>query len=446
MVFALRSNDLGATYGKGKGRQMVFRGLRLRRHTPWLNPIVQLAMAATVCAGLPYFLLSFSYPMGWNDYVLQNTVLACIIGLVIGFWLHRSFSKLPGTYESFGILPAYLAAFGVVLLIIVLYRIEYSRALLVFSFAACVAWFFGVYLTVQRKTVLRLGVITGGRTGLFDSLDGVTASTLALASWPEDIDAVTADFHYDHSDEWEARIADFTLAGIPVYHSKDLLESLTGRTELEQLSENTFGALGPVQSWLALKWISDWLMALLLIPLLVPVMVLAAIAIKLDSPGTVLFRQLRIGYRGKDFRVFKFRTMHDTNGKAGPKSITDLITAGNDPRITRVGRFLRFMRIDELPQLFNVLRGEMALIGPRPEAAGLSNWYQAEVPFYRYRHIVRPGITGWAQVNQGHVADLADIKKKLEYDFYYIRNFSIWLDILIVMKTIKTVVTGFGYK
>ena len=130
----------------------------------------------------------------------------------------------------------------------------------------------------------------------------------------------------------------------------------------------------------------------------------------------------------------------------GANGIADLITTGNDARITRVGRFLRFMRIDEVPQLFNVLRGEMALIGPRPEAAKLSNWYQAEVPFYRYRHIVRPGITGWAQVNQGHVADLADIKKKLEYDFYYIRNFSIWLDILIVMKTIKTVLTGFGHK
>jgi len=246
---------------------MVFRGLRLRRQTIWLHPFVQFGIAALVCVGLPYFLLGFTYPMGLNDYVLQNTVQACLCGLAIGFWLHRSFSKLPGTYESFGILPAYLAAFGVVLLAIVLNRIEYSRALLVFSFAACVLWFFAVYLTVQRKTVLRLGVIAGGRIGWFDRLDGVVATTLGLDSWPEDIDAVTADFHFDHSDEWEARIADFTLAGIPVFHSKDLLESLTGRTELEQLSENTFGALGPVQSWLALKWISDWLLALVLGPL-----------------------------------------------------------------------------------------------------------------------------------------------------------------------------------
>ncbi|MEY4722300.1 MAG: hypothetical protein RIQ46_2025, partial [Pseudomonadota bacterium] len=103
-------------------------------------------------------------------------------------------------------------------------------------------------------------------------------------------------------------------------------------------------------------------------------------------------------------------------------------------------------RIDELPQAINVLKGEMSWIGPRPEAAKLSEWYEAEIPFYRYRHVVRPGITGWAQVNQGHVAEIDDIRTKLQYDFYYIRNFSLWLDILIIMKTAKTVFTGFGHK
>jgi lipopolysaccharide/colanic/teichoic acid biosynthesis glycosyltransferase len=127
-------------------------------------------------------------------------------------------------------------------------------------------------------------------------------------------------------------------------------------------------------------------------------------------------------------------------------SVDALITKPQDDRITPIGRFLRFSRIDELPQLINVLRGEMSLIGPRPEATGLSDWYQSEVPFYRYRHIVKPGITGWAQVNQGHVAGVDDIKMKLQFDFYYIRNFSIWLDILIVMKTIKTMLTGYGHK
>ncbi|TIP99650.1 MAG: sugar transferase, partial [Mesorhizobium sp.] len=115
-----------------------------------------------------------------------------------------------------------------------------------------------------------------------------------------------------------------------------------------------------------------------------------------------------------------------------------------DTRITRLGQFLRKSRIDELPQAINILRGEMSWIGPRPEALVLSKWYEAELPFYRYRHIVRPGITGWAQVNQGHVAAVDDVLEKLHYDFYYIKNFSPWLDVLIVFRTIRTMLTGFG--
>ncbi len=121
-------------------------------------------------------------------------------------------------------------------------------------------------------------------------------------------------------------------------------------------------------------------------------------------------------------------------------------TADNDPRITRVGRVLRKYRIDELPQIINILAGEMSWIGPRPEAVELSQWYEREVPFYVYRHIVRPGITGWAQVNQGNVAEVEAATYKLHYDFYYIKHFSPWLDVLITAKTIRTVLTGFGSK
>lgn len=426
--------------------------LRLQRKSAWLNPLTQLALAIVACVALPFFVTTLFQPDGWHDYVSQATALACLLALLLGFWLHRSLSKLPGTYESFGILPAYLASFGLVLSVILLIRIEYSRSLLILGFLACIVWFITVYLVVQRKTVLRLGTIPGGRVAGFDELSGVTSKRLRLDSPLDGIDAVTADFRHDHSDAWEARIADYTLAGIPVYHSKDLYESLTGRAELENLSENNFGALGPANSWMLPKQVIDWIAALLLAPLLVPVCVVAAIAIRLDSPGPVLFRQSRVGYRGREFTVIKFRTMRSNgNGTAhgnelGKIDVEELITRQDDSRITRIGRFLRFTRIDELPQLINVLRGEMSLIGPRPEATGLSDWYQAEVPFYRYRHIVRPGITGWAQVNQGHVAGVDDIKMKLQYDFYYIRNFSVWLDILIVMKTVKTMLTGHGHK
>ncbi|HXG99935.1 MAG TPA: sugar transferase, partial [Sphingomicrobium sp.] len=120
------------------------------------------------------------------------------------------------------------------------------------------------------------------------------------------------------------------------------------------------------------------------------------------------------------------------------------MTGDGDDRITRLGAFLRRSRIDELPQIFNILKGEMSWIGPRPEAAVLSSWYTGEIPFYRYRHVVRPGISGWAQVNQGHVAHVDEVHEKLQFDFYYIKYFSPWLDTLILFRTIKTILTGFG--
>ena len=122
------------------------------------------------------------------------------------------------------------------------------------------------------------------------------------------------------------------------------------------------------------------------------------------------------------------------------------VTKDGDQRITRVGKFIRKVRIDEVPQLINVVMGEMSIIGPRPETIHLSKLYEAEIPNYRYRHVVRPGITGWAQVRQGHVAAVSDAVEKLEYDFFYVKNFSLWLDLLIAYKTLRVMLTGFGAK
>ena len=172
-------------------------------------------------------------------------------------------------------------------------------------------------------------------------------------------------------------------------------------------------------------------------------MAITALLIKLDSRGSVFFLQRRMGFRGKVFNVIKFRTMTETNdGEDRERSVT----LSDDQRITKIGRFLRQTRLDELPQIVNILRGEVSWIGPRPEAVSLSAWYEAEIPFYRYRHIVRPGITGWAQVNQGHVASLDEVDDKLQYDFYYIKHLSYWLDIVIALRTLRVVLSGFGAK
>jgi lipopolysaccharide/colanic/teichoic acid biosynthesis glycosyltransferase len=145
-----------------------------------------------------------------------------------------------------------------------------------------------------------------------------------------------------------------------------------------------------------------------------------------------------MGFRGKPFTIYKFRTMAMNAEKGGR------FTAPDDPRVTRLGRVLRRYRIDELPQIINILKGEMSWIGPRPESIALSNWYERRIPFYSYRHIVRPGITGWAQVNQGNVAMIDAATTKLHYDFYYIKHFSPWIEILIAARTVRIVLSGFG--
>ena len=173
-----------------------------------------------------------------------------------------------------------------------------------------------------------------------------------------------------------------------------------------------------------------------------PFMAAAAALLWRTQGRPILFHQDRVGRDGREFTIVKFRTM--VPGAAGHGA--GMWFEPDDPRVTPVGRWLRASSIDELPQVWNVLLGEMSWIGPRPEAIALSEWYMAELPFYTYRHIVRPGITGWAQVNQGHVADLDSVYAKLHYDFYYIKNFSGWLDILILARTVATVFSGNGAK
>lgn len=254
---------------------------------------------------------------------------------------------------------------------------------------------------------------------------------------------MVADLRADLSDEWDRRLADFALSGVPVYHSKHLNESLTGRVELEHLSENSFGTLSPISAYMTAKHLIDWTVALTVAIVLMPAFLILSVAIMLDSRGSPIFRQRRIGYCGRSFVMWKFRTMTAVASGSGDFRAAAMTTA-NDQRITRIGRFLRQSRLDELPQIVNILKREMSWIGPRPEAEILSQWYEAEIPFYRYRHIVRPGITGWAQVNQGHVAEVDEVRAKLYYDFYYIKNFSPWIDFLICARTVRTMLTGFG--
>jgi len=379
---------------------------------------------------------------GWFVPVQFNTAVASSVAILIGILSLRSIGSLPGAREGYYLVPVLLASFTAVLLVMLFGRIEYNRYLFPTSFGLAVIWLFLLQAVTARYRIPRFAILPGGRADELSRVSGALWMRLDRPELPAArLSGVVVDLGADLSDEWERFIADCAVSGVRVFHFKQVHELLTGRVEIEHLSQNTLGSLNPDALYLKVKQVIDWLAALVALLVAMPLLLVVGLWIRLDSPGPALFRQTRIGFRGKPFTVYKFRTMTaETDGRDRESAMTKT----DDPRITRLGKWLRRTRIDELPQLINVLKGEMSWIGPRPEAAALSQWYEKELPFYRYRHIVRPGISGWAQINQGHVHQVDDVLEKLHYDFYYIKNFSPWLDALILLRTIRTMLTGFG--
>ncbi|MBK6723974.1 MAG: sugar transferase [Acidobacteria bacterium] len=167
---------------------------------------------------------------------------------------------------------------------------------------------------------------------------------------------------------------------------------------------------------------------------------LAAILIKLESRGPIFYKQERVGKSGKTFKVIKFRSMRTDAEKDGKP----IWAATNDERVTRIGRVMRATRIDEIPQFWNILKGDMSFVGPRPERPHFVKQLGTEIPYYDHRHLVAPGLTGWAQIKYPYGASVADARQKLQYDLYYIKNQSLTLDLVIVFETVKTVLFGKG--
>jgi lipopolysaccharide/colanic/teichoic acid biosynthesis glycosyltransferase len=372
-----------------------------------------------------------------------NALSANAIAVVIAFWMRLSIETYPGIRRSLVILPSALTGHGLVVVWFVMTRFPYDRIGLAGGFFLHVAWLYILYIFAERRLRRRIAIVPFGATDGLHKIHGIDWHVLKRPNLHDarSCNAIVADFGAKLPDEWEAFLADAALAGRMVYQVKQLSESLTGRVELESLSENSFGSLLPASGYFYLKGLADFCFALLLLPVVLPVAAVVAMVIRAESAGPILFSQKRVGHAGRLITVYKFRTMR-TVEVADER--TAAMTQDRDGRITRVGAILRKLRIDELPQIINILKWEMSWIGPRPEAQILSTWYTSEIPFYRYRHVVKPGISGWAQVNQGHVAEVGQVHEKLHYDFYYIKYFSPWLDVLIFFRTIKTVLTGFG--
>lgn len=372
--------------------------------------------------------------------VVTNSILGVTVSTIVSIAILRRLRFYPGVAVASSILPVLGVSFGLLLAMIAGLRIEYSNRLIVTSFLCVLLARFAITAMRSRAKGLLYFIVPGGRVDVVSQLRGAPIFVMdnpSLESLPDC--AIVADLYADLDPEWERFLAEAAISGRPVYHYKQVWEAETGKVQIEHMSENGFGALVPSFAYQKMKRAIDVVLSLLALPFIIPLMVICAAAIRWDSKGPIFFRQRRMGFRGVEFNVLKLRTM--TESHVGDDR--DLsITRNDDKRITRVGAVLRRTRVDELPQIFNIMRGEMSWIGPRPEAVSLSQWYEGEIPFYRYRHIVRPGITGWAQVNQGHVADLDEVNEKLQYDFYYIKNLSYWLDLLILIRTIRVVSSG----
>lgn len=236
-----------------------------------------------------------------------------------------------------------------------------------------------------------------------------------------------------------------SMMGIPIVPMTDLYEFLTERVPVDHWGEHWFVNISytcgdPVL--LLGKRIFDVLFALGAIVVTLPAWILIAIIIRLTSPGPVFYRQDRVGFNGRIFSIWKFRSMfQDAESKSGA-----VWAQKEDPRITPVGRVLRRTRLDELPQLINIMLGDMSVVGPRPERPEFVNRFEVEIPFYRMRLTVRPGLTGWAQVLHKYDESMEDVQRKLQYDLFYVKHLSPFLDLRILIRTVAIILTGKGVK
>lgn len=370
-----------------------------------------------------------------------NGALASLLAIISSFVIIRHLLRFP-LLQAYGYVAlTFVSTFAIVAIGLKFFRIEFSSPQFFLAMVMITGLVELFFYTHRQWARMKIAVIPG--TAVVPMLPELLMSPVeftVLSSVPSidsDYDGVIADLTLDLESKWERFLALEALQGIPVYHVKQFNESITGRVTVDHLRENTLGAVIPSLIYPQFKRLIDFCTTLLLFPLIGLIIGICAILIKRETPGPIFYRQRRAGFGGRPFTIFKLRTMTDNHGG-------DDYTLEDDQRITRIGQFLRQYHLDELPQIFNVLFGDMSWIGPRPEAVSLAEWYEREIPFYIYRHIVRPGISGWAQVHQGNVVAVDAARLKLEYDFYYIKHFSFWLDAVIVLKTLRTIISRFG--
>ncbi|MGP8270415.1 MAG: TIGR03013 family XrtA/PEP-CTERM system glycosyltransferase [Terracidiphilus sp.] len=297
--------------------------------------------------------------------------------------------------------------------------------------------------TLRARRDAGMEVVEGTVDGDFGSQAERFAANLRAFSKPNaGIDRVIVAMEERRGSMPVRELLDLRLKGVIIEDSSSLLERLSGRLPLEGLNPSTLiFTNGFNRSALqhTVRRLISITISLIALAICLPFIPFIILAVRLSSPGPIFFRQTRVGLRGHPFVVLKFRTMRQDAEKNGA-----VWAVKNDARVTPLGRFMRTTRLDEIPQLWNVLRGDMAFVGPRPERPEFVQWLTNEIPYYHVRHIIRPGITGWAQVRYQYGASLEETKRKLEYDLYYIKHVSIGLDLLIIFETVKTIILRRG--
>ncbi len=321
---------------------------------------------------------------------------------------------------------------------LLMFRLPYSVTFLglIYPTATVILLLFGKGLS--QRSSMRLGV----SALLIDQIDSRTGAFIPMdsASLPEGaIDAVLVSEEQLSDSGWTPFLSWCALNAVPVIMIRDYIEAESGRVDLKNFTFTDLLHVRSSDTYLFVKRVFDAVCSLLLLLVFSIPMALMVVVIKLETTGPAIFAQQRIGLGGVSFTMYKFRSMVTDAERGGAQ-----FAAKGDKRVTRVGKFIRKFRIDELPQLYNVLRGDMSLIGPRPEQKNLLDELVEEIPLFPFRHSVRPGITGWAQVCQGYAYDVDSSSEKITYDLFYIKNLSFLLDMTIIVRTIRIMLTGFG--
>jgi exopolysaccharide biosynthesis polyprenyl glycosylphosphotransferase len=372
--------------------------------------------------------------------------LGATIASYVSFMSWAQVAPRPSYGRAFGIVGVTIALTAVGLVVT---RAYWSRSFLAVTLVVWLILMVTYRFVLRRRPWTERMVLVTGEKSLAEDLHDAPHTDVVDIYRPRDeppgdpLPAQTTlvvDLRAVLSDEMAQWVSSASIAGSLIRAMSPTYEEHTGRIPMVHLAEG-WELSQPVHtnSYGPLKRAIDIVLTVVTLPFWLVLAVVIGIAVRIDSPGPVIYRQERVGKDGDRFTLYKFRTMVKDAEVDGPK-----FAAEDDPRLTRTGRFLRKTRMDELPQLWNVLRGNLSLVGPRPERPVFVDEYIRTIPFYNNRTLVRPGVTGWAQVNYGYADDEADAIEKLTYDLYYVKHMALGLDFQILGRSVWTVLTGFG--